>query len=256
MTLDYRPGNVNPGKGILNQLRKAVMIANKASKKITRFRSDSAAHNLEIMLFCEENKILFYISLDKNSVIMTEINAIDETEWKKHPTQEGVEYAESTYAMYKNKKNKIAIRILVLRWENPEQDLFSGKYGYHVIGTNDWDIDQLSWLDFHNKRMGSENVNKELKTNFNAAYTPSHSFDKNRGYFMIATLAYNITQIFKLFYLESSCVKWTVKTLQFRFINSVGQIVRHARSTICYLINLPDPSFRLFRHCQAVWVGS
>jgi hypothetical protein len=40
-TVDFRPGHVSPQTGVLNQLRKAVMQAKGAGKKIKIFRSDS-----------------------------------------------------------------------------------------------------------------------------------------------------------------------------------------------------------------------
>jgi len=102
--MDYRPGNVNPGKGILNQLRKVVMMSRKAGKRIARFRSDSAAHNLDIFLFCEKNDIRFFVSLEQNAVVRREAKGISEKKWKQHPDREGLDYAESTHAICKTKK--------------------------------------------------------------------------------------------------------------------------------------------------------
>lgn len=255
ITMDYRPGNVSPAKGILNQLRKAVMLSKKAEKRIGRFRSDSAAHNMEIMTYCDQNEIKFFISLDRNEVTLKEAKGIDEKRWKKHPSRDGVEWAEGSYAMCKSKKDKIAMRTLILRWEDPNPDLFSTGYRYHIIATNDWKIEPMDWLKVHNGRMGSENVHKELKTGFSASYTPSHSFNKNRGFFIMATLAYNVAQLFKLFYLGKQCIKWTIKTLRFRFINTVISLSSHARRKVCYLINISESQMKYFRSCQARWLS-
>ena len=256
VTMDYRPGNVSPAKGILNQLRKMVLMSAKAKKKVARFRSDSAAHNLDIFLYCEKQDIKFFVSLDRNAVTLSEAKDIAPSKWNPVPERTGVEWAESMYAMAQGKKKKLAMRTLVLRWKDPQPDLFSDGFCYHTIATNDWDIQPLNWLAFHNGRMGSENINKELKHGFSACYTPSHSFDKNRAFFMMATLAYNITQIFKLFYLGLSAVTWTIKTLRYRFICVLASFTTHARSISCDFINIPDYIFTLFKRCQAQWAGS
>jgi len=60
-----------------------------------------------------------------------------------------------------------------------------GKYCYHVIGTNNWEIEAMEWLEKHNGRMGSiEQSHKELKTGFGCDYTPSHDFEKNRVFYV------------------------------------------------------------------------
>jgi hypothetical protein len=256
VTMDYRPGNVSPAKGILNQLRKMVMMANKASKKVARFRSDSAAHNLDIFLYCEAQSIRFFVSLDKNAVTLKEAKGIPCSKWASVPDRKDVEWAESTHAIFKGKKKGLAMRTLILRWKDPNPDLFSNGYCYHIIATNDWEIAPMDWLSVHNGRMASENVNKELKHGYSACYTPSHSFSKNRAYFMMATLAYNVVQLSKLFYLGATAIKWSIKKLRYRFIYSIGSITKHARKSFCNLINVHDDTFKLFKNIQTAWLRS
>jgi|APSaa5957512622_1039677.scaffolds.fasta_scaffold38689_1 hypothetical protein len=254
-TVDFRPGNVSPAAGILNQLKKAVLYAKKTGKKLARFRSDSAAHNLDIFLYCESNNIKYFVSLDKNAITKKEAKGIREENWQALPDRKDVEWAETIHVMARGKKCKLAMRTLILRWPNPEPNLFAQEpYYYHIIATNDWDILPMDWLKFHNGRMASENVNKELKTGLAACYMPSHNFDKNRAHFLVAVLAYNFLQIFKLFYLGKNSLTWTVKTLRYRFIFNVAVFIRHARSTTCRLLNVTKDTFYLFKKCQAAWM--
>jgi hypothetical protein len=250
-TVDFRPGNVSPSKGVLNQLRKAVSQAKKVDKRIVKFRSDSAAHDHRIFDFCEEKGIQYYVSLSKNEAIREIIGELKEECWKEkegYGREEGrrVEWAEAVYSMNKG----ATMRMLVLRWLNPEPDLFeTEKYCYHAIGTNDSEIEPMAWLDFHNGRMNSENYNKELKEGLNGGYAPSHDFDMDRGYFLLNVLAYNIVQVMKLFYLGKEAKLWTVKTLRYRFIQVCGKIIRTGRKYYCKIINATQESFELFRHC-------
>lgn len=252
-TVDYRPGNKSPQTGVLNQLRKACEQAKRAGKRIVRFRSDSAAHQDKIFTFCDMEDMEYFISLDKNEAIKRMIAEVEEFDWKtmygKYIDQHETQWAESVYVVSKGYR----VRALVLRWKNPDPDLFeSSPYCYHVVGTNNWEIEPMEWLEVHNGRMGTiEQCNKELKNGFGCEYTPSHDFEKNRGFFLLGVLAYNMTRIMKLFYLGKEAARWTIKTIRFRFINVCGKIVKSGRRFTCKIINVGDEIFELFRYCHS-----
>ncbi len=251
-TVDYRPGNESPQTGIYNQLRKACAQAERAGKEIVRFRSDSAGHQDKIFTYCDKERIKYYISLDKNAAVQRMIEEFEEYEWKtmygEYKDQYDTQWAEGTYVVSKGYK----VRALVLRWANPDPDLFDeSPYCYHVVGTNDWEIDPMEWLEVHNGRMGSiEQINKELKNGFGCDYSPSHEFEKNRGYFLMGVLAHNMAQVMKLFYLGKEVVHWTIKTLRFKFIHVCGKIVKSGRRFTCKIINVGEEVFELFRYCH------
>jgi hypothetical protein len=250
-TMDFRPGNVSPQTGVLNQLRKAVKQAKAAGKRISRTRFDSAGHQNKVFEYCEEEKIRYFISLDKNAAVLECIHAIKPKVWKElkksgEVLERKVEWAETVYVTNKGS----AMRILILRWLNPDPDLFEQeRYCYHVIGTNDNEIEAMAWLAFHNGRMNSENYNKELKEGLNAGYAPSHDFDTDRFYFLLNVLAYNVLQVMKLFYLGTEARTWTVKTLRYWFIEVCGKIIRTGRKYYCKIINVTDETFALFWQC-------
>ena len=50
-------------------------------ERIVRFRSDSAAHQIEIMTYCDMDEIECYISLDKNAAVMKSVEEVKQ--WKK-----------------------------------------------------------------------------------------------------------------------------------------------------------------------------
>lgn len=246
VTAGYRPGNISPQTGIENQLRKVVMYARKAGKRIASFRSDSAAHKEVIFRYCRENDIDYYISLDKNAAVMECIKTLKERAWQ---IQENAErqtwWAETVYVTNGGE----TARMLVLRWKNPRPDLFEGHYCYHAIGTNNETIEPMAWLAFHNGRMNSENYNKELKDGFNGGYAPSHDFVMNESYFLLNVLAYNMVQILKIVYLCADMVKATIKTLRLWFLNVCGQIVLTGRRYYCKILNATDETYELFKRC-------
>ena len=248
-TVDFRRGNVSPCEGILNQLRKAVAQAKEAGKRISIFRSDSAAHINDIFKECDKEDIKYYISLSKNVAIKEIIDSLEKKDWKKLSgkyAERPERYAETVYVTNEGE----SVRMLVLRWKNPDITLFDeSPYCYHAIGTNDNEISAMEWLEKHNGRMSSENYNKEIKSGFNCDYTPSNDFEMNRGYFLLGILSYNAVQIMKLFYLNKSARKWTIKTLRYHFINVCGKIIKTARRYICKIINVTEGTFDLFRSC-------
>lgn len=252
-TMDFRPGNVSPQTGVLNQLRKAVQQANAAGKRIARVRLDSAGHQNKVFKFCDEEGIFYYISLDKNEAVVELIKALKPKAWQELPGAEDelerkVEWAETVYVT--NQGN--AMRMMILRWRNPQPDLFmQEKYCYHAIGTNDNESEPMAWLKFHNGRMNSENYNKELKEGLNAGYAPSHDFNADRFYFLLNVLSYNVLQVMKLFYLGDEAKTWTVKTLRYWFLEVCGKIIRTGRKYYCKIINATDETFALFRQCMS-----
>lgn len=251
-TVDYRRGNESPQWGILNQLRKACSQAQRAGKRIRRFRSDSAAHQDKIFTYCSKNDIEYYVTLDKNELAMKAVRKLTGGNWKtmygRYADRDEKQWAVLEHVVCKG----YHVRILVLRWKNPDPTLFDkNEYCYHVIGTNNREIDPMAWLEAHNGRMGTiEHDHKELKTGFGCEYTPSNDFEKNRGYFLLGVLAHNATQVLKLFYLGSDAVQWTIKTARYHFINVCGKIIRSGRKFYCRIINVTDEVFDRFRRCQ------
>jgi hypothetical protein len=249
ITADFRKGNVSPCDGILNQLRKAISQAKAAGKRIAVFRSDSAAHSNDIFRECDEEGVKYYISLCKNTAIKEIIGSIGKNKWKKLSGRYSGREEEYTETIYTTNDGE-SVRMLVLRWKNPDITLFDeSPYCYHAIGTNDNDIPSMEWLEKHNGRMNSENYNKEIKSGFNCDYTPSHDFEMNRGYFLLGILAYNMVQVMKLFYLGDMARKWTIKTMRYHFINVCGKMIRTGRKYLCKIINVTEDTFELFRSC-------
>lgn len=248
VTAELRPGNISPADGILEQLKQSCKLAKKAGKRISRFRSDSAAHKYEIFKYCDTEDIKFFVTLDKNSVTKSEVAGIRERDWHSLPDRDDVEWSEFTHCIALNKKNKVAMRALVLRWPNPDMTLFEQSlYCYHVIATNDMDISPMDWLHFHNQRMGSENYHKELKSGFAGKYMPSNKFQKNRTFFMINVFAYNLVQMMKMYFFENHEQNWTIKTIRYRFINTCIRFVKGQRYLRCRIINVTDETFKLFK---------
>ena len=252
-TVDFRRGNVSPQSGIMNQLKKAVGQAKAAGKRIKNFRSDSAAYCMDVMAYCDINETNYFISADKDKAVRRTIERIKASQWRmlsgEYAKNEGTQWAQTRHVMSKG----FTVRMLVLRWENPDPDLFeSSPYCYHAIVTNNFEIKPMEWLKAHNGRMGTiEHSHEEIKGELGCDYAPSHEFEKNRGYFLIGILAFNMIAILKRFYMGMSTVNWKVKMLRYQFINVCGKIVKSGRRFCCKIINVTDEVFELYRNCKS-----
>ena len=252
-TVDFRRGNVSPQTGIMNQLRKTVAQVKAAGKRIKDFRSDSAAYRMDVMTYCDINEIGYFISADKDKAVRRTIQGIRATQWRmledKYAKNEGTKWAQTRHVMDKG----FTIRMLALRWPNPDPDLFDASpYCYHAIVTNDFEIEPMAWLKKHNGRMGTiEHSHEEIKNGLGCDYAPSHDFEKNRGYFLIGILAYNMMEILKRFYMGVSTINWKIKTIRYQFINVCGKIVKSGRRFCCKIINVTDEVFELYQNCKS-----
>jgi len=252
-TVEYRTGRVSPSLGIYNQLREANGQVKAAGKRIKRFRSDSAGHQNIIFRYCDKEEIKYYISLNKNESIMKVVDGIEEGKFEKltgkYEDRNKTEWAEDVYVTEQGFK----LRILVLRWRNPDPDLFEHRpYCYHAIATNNWEIEAMHWLEVHNGRMGTiEQSHRELKSELGSNYNPSHEFEKNRGYFLLGVLAYNMAQVMKLYYLGKDALTMSVKRFRYLFIHVCGSIVKTGRRFYCNLMNVTQKVYELFRNCKS-----
>lgn len=252
-TVDFRRGNVSPQDGILNQLKKAVWQAKVSGKRIKNFRSDSAAYRMDVMTYCCVEGINYYVSADQDKAVRRTIQGIKASQWKmmkdKYAKNEGTQWAGTRHTMSKG----FTIRMLVLRWENPDPDLFDANpWCYHAMVTNNVEIEAMEWLEMHNGRMGTiEHSHEEIKNGLGGDYAPSHDFEKNRGYFLIGILTYNMLQILKRFYPGMSTIKWKIKMLRYQFIHVCGKIVKSGRRFCCKIINVTDEVFELYKNCKS-----
>jgi hypothetical protein len=252
-TVNYRTGKVSSSLGIYNQLREANGQAKQAGKRIKRFRSDSAGHQNIIFRYCDKHEIEYYVSLNKNESIMKVIDGIEEKQWRgltgKYEERTRSRWAETMYETEAGFK----IRMLILRWPNPDPDLFEHRpYCYHAMATNNQSIEPMTWLEVHNGRMGTiEQSHKELKQELGSEYSPSHEFEKNRGYFLLGVLSFNMTQVMKLFYLGQDYGTLSVKRFRYMFIHVCGSIVKTGRRFYCNLMNVTKEVYEMFRNCRS-----
>lgn len=228
---EFRDGNVSPGAGIL-PFAKHCEAALPEGKRIY-FRSDSAAYQAEVINHYSEPGRTFTITADLDAAVKREIRNLPEGAWQPYRTAEGVatdrEIAETVHTMNGTKQ---AFRLIVLRWPNPQPNLFeTARYGYHAVATNrEEGAAEVIWK--HHARGQSENWHKELKLDLGMEQMPCGQREANALYFAIGVLAYNLAQLLKRRVLPPPYRTVTLATLRWKVYRLAGKLVRHARGLI------------------------
>ncbi|MGA3328211.1 MAG: IS1380 family transposase [Terriglobia bacterium] len=227
---EFRDGNVSPGAGIRRFAQKGEA-ALPEGKRIY-FRSDSAAYQAEVIDHYSQPGHTFTITADLDAAVKREIKNLPESAWQPYRTAEGLatdrEIAETVHTMNQTKQ---AFRLIVLRWLNPQPNLFeSERYCYHAVATNrEESAAEVIWK--HNGRGNSENWHKELKVGVGMEQMPCGQFEANALYFAIGVLAYNLGQLQRRV-LPAAYHTATLATLRWKVYRLAGKLVRHARGRI------------------------
>jgi len=231
---EFRDGNQSPGSGALPFLKESVAQLPGCIEDV-RIRSDSAWYIAELMDWCHDCGHKFSITADKDSAVKELIAGVAEGQWvelesdaepkkgHKHLRQ----WAHDTVHTLNGSEN--AYRMILLRRERRQPDLFEGAYTYGAIITN-MDMALQAQLRWHWERCNSENHHKELKHGLSLRVLPSGDFATNALWFRIGTLAYNLIATLKHLKLDESWRYLSVKTIRFRLLRIPALVVRHART--------------------------
>ena len=228
---EFRGGSVTAGTGALEFIKQC-------EKKIPRgkrlyWRSDSAFYQAEVFNHCSQGKRTFSITADQDSAVKAAQAQIPAAQWQKFYTKDGGaterEISETVHCMNESKQ---AFRLLVLRWPNPQPDLFTTTpYFYHAIATNR-EESASAVIHLHNQRGESENWHKELKLGYGMEQMPCGELAANAMFFAIGVLAYNLGVLLKAQLLPEEYRHSTVQTLRWQLYRLAGKLVRHGRQWI------------------------
>jgi hypothetical protein len=222
-----------PQGDALNFLKDTVAQLPQTVKQIY-VRSDSAWYQREVIDYCEEKGYGFAITADKDEAVKAALSLMNSDDWQRisapaDPDDDEVYVREwACESVHTFNESNHAYRIIFLRKERRQGDLFEGEYTYGAILTNrDLPLEEL--IAWHRQRCNCENHIKELKYGFSLNSLPSADFFVNALYFRIQTLGYNLISALKHIKLPETWRPFTLKTLRFRLIAIPALVVRHAR---------------------------
>jgi hypothetical protein len=223
---EFRDGNIPAGAGALEFLKYCVSLM-PAGKRISYFRSDSAAYQAGLINQCFSDHMLFTITADQDKAVKAAIKAIKGEEW--HHYEKDREVAETIHTMNETKE---AFRLIVQRWPKLQPDLFDPEpYCYHVIATNR-EEEAKKVISLHNQRGQIENYIKELKDGFGMNWMPCGETNANAVFFRIGVIAYNLFQALKLLGLPVYWRNTTIATARWKLFQVAIRLVNHAHQII------------------------
>jgi hypothetical protein len=241
-----RAGNRASADGVvsfLNDVLKAV-----PPGRPVRLRMDAGFYAREVVRFCEQRALGFSISAMLTEPLQAAICALPERAWQTYPWEEDAQWAELRYQPQGWPR---AYRLLVKRtpWYEKDQ-LVLGKHFLTALITN-LPGAASSLIRYHLARGGAENYIEELKNGVGAAHLPSRWFAANAAWLLIAALAYNLAQAFKLLLLPRAEHASQLKKLRLHWFNVAGRWVRTGRCWILALARGPDTA-RVFERVQTL----
>ena len=234
----FRPGNA---MGEAVEALKGAYRLLPAGKRISHAALDSEFYTADVINYLRSESTTFTIVADKDEAVMRAIGMIGEGEWRPYFDKEGVktdrEIAVTVHCMEKTE----AFSLVVLRWSNPQRDLFlADEYCYHAIAT-DLEVEPEEAIVWHqeshpeqacvwryNERGQMENIIKELKVGMGMEQMPSGRFEANAMYFAIGVLAYNLYVAQKYFVIGEGYQRKTIHSLRWSLIQIPGKLIRQA----------------------------
>ncbi len=250
---DFREGNIAPADKNLEFIKQCAAQL-PIAKKFDRFRADSASYQSAIFNYCDQEKILFTISGQKDTSVWRSIKEIKDEGWERLNKREQISEFMHTMGNTDNAFRMIVVKKDITPLLPTLDDYISEevmeKYHdemYYTIATNDNELSAAEIVRLHRQRgETSENKIKELKNGFNMSYLPTSNFEANAFYFAIGTLAHNLFLLFKQI-LDTSWQKHTVKTIRYRLYNIAGKVVTHARELF---LKVNEPFIELLRNIR------
>ena len=191
----------------------------------------------QVEQLCVTRGLGFSISAKLTERLRPAIDALPESVWSAYPWENEAEWTEFRYQPNGWSREH---RLLVKRtpWYEKEQRVI-GEYFYTAVITNLVGAGS-SLIRYHLTRGGMENYLEEFKNGLGAAHLPSQRFLANWAWLLIAGIAYNLAQAFKLLLLG---VEWhadQLKKLRLHWFNIGARWIRTGRRWILALARGPD----------------
>ena len=216
----------------LQQVLKAV-----PQERRVRFRMDAGFYARNVERLCVTRGLGFSLSAKLTQRLRPAIDALPESAWQSYPWEEDAEWAEFRYQPNGWSREH---RLLVKRtpWYEKEQRII-GEHFYTAVITNLAGAGS-SLIRYHLTRGGMENYIEEFKNGLGAAHLPSQCFLANWAWLLIASIAYNLAQAFKLLLLSAEQHADQIKKLRLHWLNVGARWIRTGRRWILALARGPD----------------
>ena len=227
---EFRDGNVPAAKGLLGFIKKAFA---ELPDTVThrRLRSDSAAHQTEILLWLLEQAIEFTISAKMTAPLVEACTAYQDWKLLEERKNDDVYIGETFYFLSDWPLGVKQPRVLVLKLVPKQGKLFDEGYGpkYLAVFTNrEGTPEEL--VRWHWGKAGTiEHVHHVLKNELGAGTLPCGRFGANAAWLRLAALTYNVLSALKAIVLPPDLQDARPKKLRFQVFTLPAVVSFHAR---------------------------
>lgn len=230
-----RAGNRASSDGVVSFLGEASRAL--PDDRRVRWRMDAGFYSQAVERFCVARGHGFSISAKLMPCLRAAIDALPPQAWRPYPWEPRAECAELHYCPTGWTR---PYRMLVKRtpWFEKDQ-LILGEHFITAVITNLTGA-SASLLRYHLARGGMENYIEEFKNGLGARLLPSRRFNANWAWLLIAGLAYNLAQAFKLLLLPRAAHADQLKKLRLHWLNVAARWVRTGRRWVLALARGPD----------------
>lgn len=202
-----------------------------------RIRLDAGFYAWDVVTYLLKKSLGFSISAKLTTALRGAIERIPKSAWSSYPWEED---AEVTEFAYRPQRWSRPFRMLVKRTPYYEGDQrIIGEYFYVPILTSLRGA-ASSLIKHHLGRGGAENYIEEFKNGLGARHLPSQNFMANWTWLVIAQLAYNLAQLFKLLVGPVGERHHQLKKLRLHWFAVAARIIRSGRRYTLALARGPD----------------
>lgn len=221
-----RSGNSPASYKMKDTVATAMSLLDDHHIKVSRFRSDAAAYQKDVIEYFDSRKIQFFIRASNKKGM--EIHFGLKTGWTELKCG-GMTYKLREFRMRPFGSDK-TYRYIGIMYETPEGKLrFSGKrYNYRAIVTNNWTMTPEEVFKFYNARGAIERNFDDLKNNFNWKRLPFSKLEENTAFMIISAIGKILYQsIIKRYSKKAKFIKknWRLKAFRFNVISIAVQWV-------------------------------
>ena len=186
--IEGRSGNTAPSFGLFTALKKIHVQFKAEGLRLSQVRIDAAGYQSDIMDYCNDNNIKFYIRARQSQALDDGI--ADIVEWK--PIAGCIKKTMVGHTYLDVNKTGVLHKVVVTRRKDrkAEKILLEAAipYTYYSIITNDEADSNEGVYSFYNKRGTFEQNNTSLKNEFNWNHMPFSFLHQNTVFMIVAAI--------------------------------------------------------------------
>lgn len=230
-----RAGNRSSNDGVISFLEEILQPI--PSSRHISLRMDAGFYDREVERFCLRRGLRFSITARLTTRLRKVIEALPGERWRRYPFEEEAEWAEIRYQPHGwSRPHRLVIKRTP--WYEKDQRVL-GDYFYTAVISNRLGRGDLV-MRFHLARGGTENYIEEFKNGIGSRHLPSQQFLANAAWLLIAGVAYNLAQAFKLLLLSRDQHAHQMQKLRLHWFTVGARWIRTARRWFLALARGPD----------------